>query len=60
MLKAADLPKNFWPEGICAACYIKTRFTSSKKSTPSEHWFGKKRDISDFRMYASKAYMHVL
>jgi hypothetical protein len=34
MLKAADLPKYLWAEAICAACYIKNRLTSFKKSTP--------------------------
>ena len=59
MSKAADLPKYFCPEAICAACCIKNRFTSFKKSTPSELWFGQKTDISHFRIYGYKACNHV-
>jgi hypothetical protein len=51
MLKAAELPRYLLAEAICAACYIKNRFTSSKKSTPFELWFGQKSDICHFRIY---------
>jgi len=45
-------------EAICATCYIKNRFTSSKKS-PFKLWFGQKPDIFHFRIYGCKDYMHV-
>jgi len=41
-------PEN-WSEAICATCYIKNRFTSSKKPTLFELWFGEKPLTSGFR-----------
>jgi hypothetical protein len=59
MLKGARVPKNLWAEAIIAACYIKSRFTSSSKSTPHELWFGTKPDMSGLGIYGCTAFVHV-
>ena len=59
MLKAPDLLKYLWAEAMCAAFNTKNPFTSPNKSTPFELWFGHEPDISHFRIYGCKAYMHV-
>jgi len=53
------LPKNLWAEAIIAACYIKSRCTSSSKSTPHELWFRTKPDVSGLLIYGWSAFVHV-
>ena len=62
MLKHADLPNSYWAEAVSTAVYIRNRgFTNAldKHVTPFERWYGRKPDVSNFRVFGCIAYAHV-
>ena len=62
MLHHAQKLLKLWAEAVSTACYIQSRnpTTFLKNVTPYEHWYGKKRDISNLKSFGYKAYVHVL
>ncbi|XP_074277336.1 uncharacterized protein LOC141600974 [Silene latifolia] len=60
MLLCSELPRNFWAEAVNTACYIRNRVAirSIHKKTPYELLYGRKPNISHFRCFGSKCYVH--
>ena len=60
MILHAGLSKSFWGEAVCSAAYIRNRvITTATGTTPYERWYGKKPDVSNFRVFGCTAYAHV-
>ena len=61
MLHHAQKPLTFWAEAISTACYVRNRSPTAflKNVTPYEHWYGKKPDVSNLKVFGCKAYVHV-
>lgn len=57
MLYDAKMSKGFWAEALLAAIDIINVLPHSKigNKTPNELWYGKKSDISNFKIFGSKA-----
>ncbi|CAB3995164.1 Retrovirus-related Pol poly from transposon TNT 1-94 [Paramuricea clavata] len=61
MILHAGVSKSFWAEAVCSAAYIRNRvITTATGVTPYERWYGKKPDISNFRVFGGTAYAHKL
>ncbi|GKV40372.1 hypothetical protein SLEP1_g48027 [Rubroshorea leprosula] len=60
MLCENQLPKYFWAEAINTACYILNRvlIRSNLNKTPYELWKNKKPNISHFRAFGCKCFVH--
>ena len=60
MLSEANLPKYFWAEATNTSCYILNRalVRSTLKKTPYELWKGKKPNISYFKIFGCKCFVH--
>ncbi|XP_074299912.1 uncharacterized protein LOC141631091 [Silene latifolia] len=60
MLLCSELPRNFWAEAVNTACYIRNRVSIRfiHKKTPYELLYGRKPNISHFRCFGSKCYVH--
>ena len=61
MLIASCLPRNFWTEAINTACYILNRvlIRPITSKTPYELLKGVKPNISYFRVFGCKCFVHV-
>ena len=61
MLKAKNMPKEFWAETISCAIYLSNRSPtrSVKDKTPQETWSGRKPNVDHLRVFGSIAYAHV-
>ena len=62
MIAHADLPNMFWAEAISAAAYVRNRVpTRAIKDgrTPYEFWYGKKPNVSYFKVFGYVAYAHI-
>lgn len=60
MILHAGVSKGFWAEAVCSATYIRNRvITTATGVTPYERWYGKKPDVSNFRVFGCTAYAHV-
>ena len=61
MLHHAQKPLTFWAEAISTACYVRNRSPTAflKNVTPYKHWYGKKPDVSNLKVFGCKAYVHV-
>ena len=60
MILHAGLSKAFWAEAVCNAAYVRNRVvTTATAVTPYERWYGKKPDVSNFRVFGCTAYAHV-
>ncbi|XP_074313649.1 uncharacterized protein LOC141648837 [Silene latifolia] len=59
MLLCSELPRNFWASRE-HTCYIRNRVAirSIHKKTPYELLYGRKPNISHFRCFGSKCYVH--
>ncbi|KAL4304010.1 hypothetical protein GQ457_10G012770 [Hibiscus cannabinus] len=61
MLKAKNMPKEFWAEVVSCAVYLSNR--SPRKNvdnvTPQEAWSGRKPSVRHIRVFGSIAYAHV-
>ncbi|GAV87108.1 hypothetical protein CFOL_v3_30534 [Cephalotus follicularis] len=60
MLCENSLPKYFWAEVINTACYVLNRITIRPilKKTPYELWRQQKPNISYFRAFGCKCFVH--
>ena len=58
MIEAKDLSPKLWAEAIICVAYIQNRalHKSVDGKTPYEAWFGHKPNISDFRIFGSRAW----
>ncbi len=61
MMYNAGLDKKFWAEAVCTAVMIRNRSptVAVDNMTPYECFYGKKPDVSHFKVFGCKAYMHV-
>lgn len=61
MIKDKGLPDDFWAQAVHTAAYIRNRvpIIALKDMTAEQAWSGHKPDISNFRVFGSKAYAHV-
>ena len=57
MIKARDLSPKLWAEAISCAAHIQNRafHKSVKGKTPYEAWFGHKPNVSNFRIFGTRA-----
>src|SRR6187397_63854 len=60
MLIASGLPRNFWAEAINTACYIINRVMMRPiiNKTPYELFKGRKPNISHFRAFGCRCFVH--
>ena len=61
MLKAKQMPKEFWAEAVATAVYILNRCPtkSVQEKTPEEAWSGRRPSIRHLRVFGCIAYAHV-
>jgi len=60
MLISSGLPSNFWAEAVAYSVFIRNRVLSkSSEKTPYENWNNRKPDLSDIRIFGSKAYVRI-
>ena len=62
MISHAGLSNIFWAEAISAAAYVRNRLPTAalkERETPYERWYGRKPDVSHFRVFGCMAYAHV-
>ena len=61
MMCHANLEKRFWAEAVCTAVVIRNRSPTAAVNgmTPYESFYGKKPDVSHFKVFGCTAYMHV-
>ena len=57
----SKLPKKLWTEALMTAMYLTNRSptTALKDVTPYELWHGLKPDISNLKIFGSRAYAHI-
>ena len=62
MVAHAALSNIFWAEAISTAAYVRNRLPTmalKENETPCERWYGRKPDVSHFRVFGCMAYAHV-
>ncbi|KAL4280140.1 hypothetical protein GQ457_03G000400 [Hibiscus cannabinus] len=61
MLKAKNMPKEFWVEAVSCAVYLSNRSPTKNVDnvTPQEAWSGRKPSVRHIRVFGSIAYAHV-
>ena len=61
MLEHRELPRSLWAEAASTAVHIINRAPTAalQKTTPYEVYFGKKPDVSHFRVFGCDAHVHV-
>ena len=61
MMHNVGLGEKFWAEAVCTAVIIRNRSptVAVDNMTPYECFHGKKPDVSNFKVFGCKAYMHV-
>ncbi len=62
MLKQAKLANSFWAEAVSTAAYIQNRMPTTaikENTTPFERWYGRRPEVSHFRMFGCIVYAHV-
>ncbi|GMI88485.1 hypothetical protein HRI_002517800 [Hibiscus trionum] len=60
MLKAKNMPREFWAEAVSCAVYLSNRSpTKVDNVTPQEAWSGRKPSVRHIRVFGSIAYAHV-
>ncbi len=62
MLQYAGLPNQFWAEAVCTAAFVRNRSVTKAVNgqVPFEAMFGRKPDVSHFRIFGCDAYAHVV
>ena len=60
MLLTSNLPREMWSEAVNCANHVLNRVPSkaTPNKTPHEHWFNKKTDLSQLRVFGCDAYLH--
>ena len=58
MIEERDLSPKIWVEAISCAAYIQniSFHKSVKGNTPYEAWFGQKPNVSNFRIFGTRAW----
>ena len=62
MIAHAALSNIFWAEAISTAAYVRNRLPTTalkENETPYGWWYGRKPDVSHFRVFGCMAYAHV-
>ena len=61
MIEVRDLNHKIWVEAISCATHIQYRafHKSMKGMTPYEAWFGEKPNVSNFRIFGTKAWARI-
>ncbi len=62
MLSHAKLPNRYWAEAVSTAAYIRNRTPTTaikEDKTPHERWYGRKPNVSHFKVFGCVAYSHV-
>ena len=61
MLKARNMPKEFWAEAVSCAVYLSNCSPTSnlKDQTPQEAWSGRKPSANHLHVFGSITYTHV-
>ena len=61
MLEHRELPRSLWAEAASTSVHIINRSPTATlhKTTPYEVYFGRKPDVSHFRVFGCDAYVHV-
>ena len=62
MIAHAGLSNIFWAEAISCSSYVRNRLPTSalkEGEIPYERWYGRKPDVSYFRVFGCLAYAHV-
>ncbi|KAL4273099.1 hypothetical protein GQ457_13G010880 [Hibiscus cannabinus] len=61
MLKAKNMPKEFWAEAVSCAVYFSNRSPTKNVDnvTPQEAWSGRKPSVRHIRVFGNIAYAHV-
>ncbi|XP_055632911.1 uncharacterized protein LOC129773335 [Toxorhynchites rutilus septentrionalis] len=60
MLIDARMPARLWAEAAATTVYLQNYLPSrAVNSTPYEHWWGRKPDVSHLRVFGCKAFVHV-
>jgi hypothetical protein len=55
-----NLPRDLWAEAVNTAVYVNNRIHGkTTKTTTFESWYGRKTDVSYFRIFGSFAYIHI-
>ena len=62
MLKAKNMPKEFWAEAVACASYLSNRSPTKnvKDQTPQKAWSGIKPSVVHLRVFGSTAYAYML
>ena len=60
----AKLPNSYWAEAVSTAAYVRNRTPIQQPSrktrhVPYERWYGKKPNVSHFKVFGCVAYSHV-
>lgn len=59
-LHTKGVPQKLWGEAVSCATHVLNRTLSSTNLvTPYEAWFGKKPDVSYFKVFGSRAFAHI-
>lgn len=60
-LVQSGLPDTFWGEAALAFVYVTNRFPTAPlgTTTPYERWYGHKPDVSHFRVWGCRAFVHI-
>ena len=61
MIISKNLPLRLWAEAVHCAAQVMNRVPNRKEvtTTPFESWFGRKPDVSHFRIFGSTAFVHI-
>ncbi|KAL4348689.1 hypothetical protein GQ457_17G010100 [Hibiscus cannabinus] len=61
MLKAKNMPKEFWAEAVSCVVYLSNRSPTKNvhNVTPQEAWSGRKPSVRHIQVFGSIAYAHV-
>ena len=62
MIAHAGLSNILWAEAISAAAYVRNHLPTKalkERETPYERCYGRKPDVSHFRVFGCMAYVHV-
>ena len=62
MIAHARLPNSYWAEAIATAAYIRNRMPTTaitENATPYKKWYGKKPNVTHFKVFGCTAYAHI-
>ena len=61
MIEARDISPNLWDEAISCAAHIQNKsfHKSVKGMTPYEAWFGQNPNVSNFKIFGTRAWVRI-